>query len=141
MDAMQQLLEREAIAREMHRYCRAIDAKDRAGYLGVFHTDAVANYTRGDVVGHDALGAFFDKFIGKLMAATQHQVSNFEIDFVSDDEASSISYVTAWHRFAEARPDYVVHGQYHDRWRRGADGWRMSERRIHVLGEVSQPRD
>lgn len=124
----------------MNRYCASVDTKDTDGLLSLFTTDAVANYTRGDLVGHDALRRFFDKFIGTMMEATQHQISNIDIEFDNDDQATATSYVTAWHRFIEPRPDYIVHGRYVDSWRRVDSDWKIANRRIEMMGEVTQPR-
>ncbi|MFN0091199.1 MAG: nuclear transport factor 2 family protein [Acidimicrobiales bacterium] len=140
MDQLQQLVERQAIADVMHAYCRLIDARDTAAFVELFTEDCVANYTRDDLRGKAEIHAFVDKFIQGLMQATQHQVSNFEIELTGDAEARSVSYVSAWHRFKKDRPDYLVHGQYHDRWRKEAGTWRIAERRIVVLGEVDQPK-
>jgi uncharacterized protein (TIGR02246 family) len=140
MDPVTALLEREAIAARMHQYCRSIDTRDVEGYLDTFAPDGLANYTRDDVVGRDALRAFYAKFIEGLMAATQHQVSNIEVAFADEASATSTSYVSAWHRFQAERPDYLVHGIYHDTWTKADGTWRMAARRIQVLGEVHQPR-
>jgi uncharacterized protein (TIGR02246 family) len=140
MDQLQQLLERQAITTAMHRYCRAADGRDPEGFVSVFAEDGFGDYTRGPLVGREALRAFFDKFIGGMMEATQHQVSNIDIDFDDEKTARAVSYVTAWHRFREPKPDYVVHGQYHDVWTRLSGEWLLASRRIAVLGEVHQPR-
>jgi len=140
MDEIGQLLERERITKVMNRYCTAVDTKDVDGFVAVFTNDGVANYTRDDLVGHDALRAFFDQFVGQVMEATHHQISNIDIDFVDDDHARATSYITAWHRFNEPRPDYVVHGRYLDKWHQIAGEWQLAERRIDMMGDVVQPR-
>lgn len=140
MDQLQQLMERQAITTAMHRYCRAADGRDAEGFVSVFAEDGVADYTRGPVVGREALRAFFDKFIGGMMEATQHQVSNIDIEFEDEKTARAVSYVTAWHRFRASKPDYVVHGQYHDVWTRQSGEWLLASRQVAVLGEVHQPR-
>lgn len=107
MDQLQQLIERQAITTAMHRYCRAADARDAEGFVSVFADDGWGDYTRGPIVGREALRAFFEKFIGRLTEATQHQVSNIDIEFDDDQTVQAVSYVTAWHRFRELKPDYT----------------------------------
>ena len=48
--------------------------------------------------------------------------------------ATAVSYVRAWHRYVADRPDLVLWGEYHDRWVRADDGWRIAERRVLSAG-------
>jgi hypothetical protein len=76
-------------------------------------------------------------------SATNHTISNIEIEFVHADEARASSYVQAWHAFAEdGRPASVLYGRYDDVWVRMPDGWRMRERRFKVAGgDFSKPKE
>ena len=50
-------------------------------------------------------------------------------------QATAVSYVRAWHRYPDPeRPDMVLWGEYHDRWERIADTWRIRERRVLEAG-------
>jgi hypothetical protein len=67
-------------------------------------------------------------------AATSHHLSNIQIRFDSPDTARSISYLYAWHRFADAT-EGEIWGQYLDELERTPEGWKISRRRLCVAGE------
>lgn len=136
-DVLRELVDRQGILDVVHAYCRGVDSIDESVLNTCFTDDCVVDYgpgmggpRRGRQVIVAGLVAGLPNF-----AATQHQVSNVEIAFDGADAARGITYVTAWHRFSDGRPDAVLRGQYHDRFERTASGWRIAERVLFATGQ------
>ncbi len=136
-DSLSALLDRQAIVDVIHTYCRGVDSIDGAELESCFTDDCVVDYgpgmggpRRGRVTIVSGLMAGLPSF-----AATHHQVSNIVIRFDGADVAHSVSYVTAWHRFSDGRPDAVLYGQYHDRFERTPSGWLIAERILFATGQ------
>lgn len=129
--------DRQAIVDLLHAYCRGVDSIDESILSSIFTADCVVDYGPG--MGGPRTGgrSVVAGLIAGLpqFAATHHQVSNVEIVFDDVDRATGIAYVTAWHRFDDGRPDAVLMGQYHDRFQRTDDGWRIAERVLFVSGQ------
>jgi hypothetical protein len=129
------LADRAAIADQMYRYARATDWLETHVHREVFLPDCVfASPHSGDVIGIDAVVEWMDRALARF-EATQHLIGNIWITFTGPDTADAVSYVRAWHRSRDAsRPDLVLWGEYHDRWRLVGDGWRIAERRVLEAG-------
>lgn len=125
----------------VHRYCTAVDQNDPDAIAELFTDDAELHFTaeaRGTVTGVDAIQRRMTAILSGF-TATSHHVSNIEIDVHSADEASGVSYLFAWHRFRDERPDGYLYGRYHDRFRRESAGWKIAERTLRITGEVDFP--
>jgi hypothetical protein len=127
--------ERAEIADQMYRYARATDWLETAVHRDVFAPDCVfASPHSGDISGIDAVIEWMDQALARF-EATQHLIGNIWIEFTGADDARAVSYVRAWHRYADPdRADLVLWGEYHDRWRRIDDRWRIAERRVLEAG-------
>ncbi len=135
-DALQQLLDRQEIARLIHEYCSRVDRYEPEGVAELFFEDCVVDYgpgLGGPGTGREDLARKLSRGLGGL-EATHHQVSNIEIEFESADRARGVSYVTAWHGAPGEARDFTVYGQYHDRFERREGSWGFAERRILVAG-------
>lgn len=136
-DDLRVLVDRQAIVDLVHTYCRGVDSIDEAALGTCFSDDCVVDYGPG--MGGPRIGR--DVIVAGLLAglpnfaATHHQVSNIEIRFDGVDSARGITYVTAWHRYHDDRPDAILWGQYHDRFVRSSDGWRIGERVLFATGQ------
>ena len=71
--------------------------------------------------------------------ATRHLLGAPQLTFGGADRATGITYLHAWHRFADGRRDGHVYGEYRDIFVRTTDGWRIAERRLLVAGEEGFP--
>jgi hypothetical protein len=131
----ERLEDRAAITDQMYRYARATDWLETSMHREVFTDDCVfASPHSGDVVGVDAVVAWMDRALAPF-EATQHLIGNIWIDFTGSNTARAVSYVRAWHRYRDRnRPDLVLWGEYHDRWRNDGDCWRIEERRVLEAG-------
>lgn len=129
------LEDRAEIEDQMFRYARATDWLETAMHRDVFTDDCVfASPHSGDIAGVDAVVAWMDQALARF-EATQHLIGNISIDFTGADTADAVSYVRAWHRFADpSRTDMTLWGEYHDRWVRVGGRWRIRERRVLEAG-------
>ena len=133
---IERILDRQAIADLLTEYCRALDLMDLEAIAKVFTADCRVEYGPEErLTSHGAAGVA--KSLERMWrwARTSHHLSNIQIEFEGADEARAISYVIAWHE----RPDgstATVLGQYHDRLRRLAEGWRIAERRMLMNGNT-----
>jgi ketosteroid isomerase-like protein len=118
----------------LHRYCRMLDAMELAVVPELFTPDCVVVYgpeERMQSRGSAALARSLRR-LGRF-TRTSHHLSNVEIAFDADDAAHGTSYVLAWHQQADGS-SRTLYGQYHDRFVRTAEGWRIAERRQFTNG-------
>jgi SnoaL-like domain len=129
------LEDRAAISDQMFRYARATDWLETERHRDVFVTDCVfASPHSGDVRGIDAVVDWMNRALAPF-EATQHLIGNIAITFTGATTADAVSYVRAWHRYADGeRPDMVLWGEYHDRWVQLDGEWRIQERRVLEAG-------
>lgn len=122
----------------IHAYCRNVDLVRPAAVAALFTDDCTVDYgpglgapTHGSADLERRLGAGLPRF-----AATSHHVSNIEISFDgTDDAADTVTYLYAWHRYDDDRPDAHLWARYHDRFVRTTDGWRIAARVLRVAGQ------
>ena len=134
MIEIQELFDRQEITDAMHSYCRFVDLNLPEKQVECFTIDAVADYYGGtELVGRSAILEMLKEALTRF-TATCHTLSNIEISFESPDAANSICYVQAWHRKPSGpEDDYEVRGQYHDRWLKTEEGWRISYRKFLTM--------
>jgi ketosteroid isomerase-like protein len=138
VDALQRLLDRQAIVDVIHAYCRNVDLLDAAAVAALFTEDCVVDYgpglgqpTHGSATLEQRLAIGLPRF-----AATSHHVSNIEVAFAADgDSATTITYLYAWHRYPDDRPDATLWARYHDRFVRRGERWMIAERTLRVAGQ------
>jgi len=134
MSEIQELFDHQEITDVMHSYCRFVDLNLPEKQVERFTIDAIADYYGGvELVGRDAILEMLKKALTRF-TATCHTLSNIEINFEDSDTANSVSYVQAWHRKPSGpEDDYEVRGQYHDRWSKTEEGWRISYRKFLTM--------
>ena len=133
-------LDYEEIRALQYRYGRLLDFNQpHAVAHEVFTEDAIDDRGRVPIpVGRAAIEEMFTRALEQF-AATAHVISNVEIT-LDGDEATSSTYVTAWHwnndgSNVAVRPAYfALVAVYEDKLRRTPEGWRISHRRIRPLG-------
>jgi hypothetical protein len=140
-DQLRRLVDRQAIVDAMHAYATAVDLNRPDEQVEVFTERCRVNYGAGDVGWIHGRGALLETLRVALaeFVATNHRITNIQIDFDGSDAATAVSSVYAWHRYADGRPDFHLFGRYHDIWERTTEGWRMSERRLKVAGAIDGP--
>ena len=139
-ERLARLADRQDIVDQMHAYARWVDLTRVDQQAQVFVEDCRTNFAKGE--DHWMHGrATFETFVRGALApyaATNHTISNIEIVFETPDRARAQSYVQAWHRFTEDKPDFLAYGRYHDIWVRTPEGWRMEERRFKVNAGIGR---
>lgn len=121
------------------RYASAVDRRDRASFLGVFHRDAVlrifnpseASVPSAELIGHDELGAVTTRIA--RFDRTFHVVGAGRYD-VAGDTASGEVYCTAHHLTrGDSASDYLMLIRYVDEYRRDGSGeWLIATRTLLV---------
>jgi hypothetical protein len=131
--------DRAAIQDLLVRFCYLVDTGqgERVAHE-IFAPDATIDYGDGPVA---LVGNQQRAHHRTLLEGTVHSLSNFLIT-VDGDEAHALAYVTGVHWLQSSaaggplRPaDYVTTTAYDNDLRRGANGWRITARRIRPLGK------
>lgn len=124
--------EREIIALTV-RYAWAIDHRRFEELADVFAPDATADYGRlGFHQGPRAIGAAVAGALARF-DRTQHIVANHQVT-IEGDQAQGRCYFQAQHVITAPGGDrnHTVAGDYLDRFRLTADGWRIAARELRV---------
>jgi SnoaL-like domain len=127
--------DKSLIAEVLIRYATGIDQRDWDLFRTCWTPDVVADYGEiGQFNGVDALTDFmFAAHDG--MGPTHHRLTNFAVDIdTTGDRADVRSYV---HAVLIAVPGDSASwvdalGHYDDVFTRTADGWRISDRTVHI---------
>jgi len=137
-DAVQALIDKQAITEQLVTYCRAADRIDVPLLRSVFHPDSSADY--GAM--YQGTGPGFADFLEEAhrgLVAHSHHIGNVLIT-LDGDTASSESYVSVRlrGRSGDRHTDVLAYGRYLDRWeRRDDDVWRIAYRRyLHTFDET-----
>lgn len=122
------LLDKAEITDLIHAYCYHFDRAEAERVCGLFTEDAVIDYGPDvpTMTGLRDFAPMLSRGLAEVFAATSHHVSNIVIRFETPDEATSVSYLYAWHRYKGSDKVSELWGQYHHSFRRGADGWKIS---------------
>ena len=109
--------------------------------LSVFTADCVAVYRPEDddeCRGIESLREFYAK-AQAVVTSSSHHLSNIEIVFQTPDRAAMYSYLYSWQRFTgyPTTKDRHRWARYEDIFVRTPEGWRQSELRYLVAGELS----
>jgi hypothetical protein len=137
-------LDYEEIRALQYRYGRLLDLNRPQDVADqIFTEDAIDDRGRTPVpVGRAAIAKMFTSAL-KQFAATAHVISSVAIE-LDGDEATSSTYVTAWHWNAGGpedndasvvrAADFGLIAIYNDRLCRTPDGWRIAHRTMQPLG-------
>lgn len=138
LDRIEQLLAKEDIRDLKARYCRCLDTKDWHGLASLFLADAVLDVQQdtGNPPINGRSGILDQIRFAVIGAATSHQVHTPEIVFVSADEATgtwAMQDRVVWQPGRSPLPGVASmtgYGQYHERYRWTAEGWRFASVRL-----------
>ena len=127
--AIQQLLDKQAIHEVLMRFCRGIDRRDEDLLRSVFHPDA---WDEHGVFDGNAL-EFAHLSIDMLLqfTATSHMIMNEYVE-LDGDRAYAESYVLACHRSERdgRKIDMTMGARYVDRFERRGGQWRIAHRAV-----------
>src|SRR5699024_480419 len=128
--------------REIHRalalLARAMDARDWAAVEEIFTPDATAELGTGPLQGADRITALMRSFLDDC-GPTRHLIGSVVIDVDPGGQtATSRAYVSDLHLGTgpTAGLSFESLGDYHDRWVRLGDDWRLAHRTKVVTGTV-----
>ena len=133
-----------AITALVHRYADLLDGGDIEGVVALFASATWRSAARGEVLrGHDEIKSVYDRVIlYDGIPRTRHLMTNLIIELdEGGDEASGRLSFTVLQKADDASPlAAVVSGRYHDRYRRGPDGWHFTDRLfiVDLVGDQSR---
>jgi 3-hydroxyacyl-CoA dehydrogenase len=121
--------DRLELTRLLHRYCAMLDSMELELVPDLFTADCVVVYGPDERMQSRGAGNL-QSSLRRLhrFARTSHHLSNIDLEFDGDDDARGRSYVLAWHQHPDGRTQ-TLYAEYHDRFVRTGDGWRIAERR------------
>ena len=136
-DALSRLLDERACERLVTDYTHLVDFGEAARIADLFTEDGIWEADQLRMEGRDAIRAGFGARQRVARRTSRHVCTNVAITLTGPDEATGLSYLVNYRhdsRTGEAElpapigpPKYV--GEYHDRFVRTADGWRIAHRR------------
>jgi ketosteroid isomerase-like protein len=137
-DILRELTDRQEIADLIHAYCFHFDNNEPEAVGGLFTDDATVDYgpESASIVGSAAIATTIAVGLERTFAATSHHVSNIQITFEGPDQARSVTYLYAWHRYVDGSPDGELWGRYRHRFARTEAGWRISGLLLQAAGMV-----
>jgi ketosteroid isomerase-like protein len=132
---LRRLLDKDAIADVLARYCRGVDRCDADLITSAFHADAVDDHSYIRLTGSE-VGAYLVERMLSMFKASLHTLLQSLIE-VDGDNAHGETYYVAWLIREEAGKEVVdqASGRYVDRFERRGGEWRIAYR--IVLPEVA----
>ena len=118
-------------------FANGVDRFDDDNVLALFTDDGVLDRAGQRIAGRDALRQWLSERPRNVM--TRHVASNVALKRLSQSEASGLSYFTFYRAIANSAPASIAGpaglGEYEDRFRLTAGGWKLAERKIRVIFE------
>ncbi len=132
-EALQRLLDEDAIKKVHLRYCRAIDRRDFELLRSCYHPDAIDDH--GDFVGGiDDFIAFCREGTLNFLSTTHH-TTNMLVE-VDGNSATTEFYGRAYHRVPAGEDgvekDFAVNTRWVDRFEKRDGEWRIAKRLVVV---------
>ncbi|MEH0420778.1 nuclear transport factor 2 family protein [Streptomyces sp. B21-083] len=138
-DAVQELLDKAAIAKLIHTVARAMDARDWDQLTTCFVPEAVGDFPNAVVDSRDAIVAGMKGLLEPLNA-TQHLVANINVSVEGDTATAHATFMAQHVRAAaDGNGHYIMGGDYDDNFRRTDDGWKFTRRQIRGIWSDGDP--
>jgi uncharacterized protein (TIGR02246 family) len=136
-DAIHRLLDERACERLVIDYTHFVDLGEAARIADLFTDDGVWEADGVRMDGRDAIRAGFGARQRVTRRTSRHVCTNLAVTLTGPDEATGLSYLVNYRHDSKTgtaelpapvgHPKFV--GEYHDRFVRTADGWRIAHRR------------
>lgn len=134
MDETERLIVEQACIALSHRFARYVDERRFADFAGLFAPDGVFDRRGEALAGRAAIVASMAGRPETLLV--RHHVTTVTVDVIDAETASGLCYFafyqcTDWdgrQREKLALAGAAIVGEYRDRYRRTADGWRFAHR-------------
>ena len=149
MDAVQRLLDIEAIKQLKARYMRGVDTKDWKALASTFAPDARSVYSGGkySFEGRDAIMEFLTGALGAAAVASMHHAHTPEIEIIGETTARGTWYREDFVISEAAETEHmpagsILHGTaiYSDEYRKIDGEWKISLTGYERIFEYRQPR-
>ncbi|MCW2382806.1 MULTISPECIES: nuclear transport factor 2 family protein [unclassified Sphingobium] len=132
---VQVLEDREAIRRVIIAYGEYLDARDYAGYAGLFASDGTWSGGLGSATGPAAIQKLLEEKLGKPEAGfvnkrSFHLVTTEVIDVIGDTAIARSRYMF-YTADGEGRPATTLAGRYVDHFVRENGAWKIKTRTSH----------
>ena len=130
---LRQLLDRQEIVDLLLRYASTIDAKDYVALRATFAEDIRGQYGEDTIVnGADNLLQWIDDMT-KTATWQHHMLNVYHVDFVSDTEATTLTYHTS-HQTTSDAPDRCrkIVARYYDTVRKVDGVWKIADKFMDV---------
>ncbi len=128
--------DRDEIAALVYRYAELLDGGDLDGVVCLFADATWRSAATGAVLRTpEEIRAVYDRImLYDGTPKTRHLMNNLTIDLVDGaDEATGRCCYTVLQGIEPGAPiQTIVAGRYHDRYRRGPDGWQFADRLFFV---------
>ena len=135
-DALTKLLDERACERLVIDYTHFVDFGEAARIADLFTDDGVWEADGVRMDGRDAIRAGFGARQGVTRRTSRHVCTNLAVTLTGPDEATGLSYLVNYRHDSKTgtaelpapvgHPKFV--GEYHDRFVRTPDGWRIRRR-------------
>lgn len=131
MNDIRTVMDKQAIAEALMRYCRGVDRRDRAELESAYWPDATDDHVKY-VGGVEGLVDFIFAAVSRMR--TQHFLGNVLIEMRGQERAVCESYVRAYHEtegvFGTEELD--IGARYLDVFEKRGDEWRILHRKVVV---------
>lgn len=128
--------DRAAVVDLLYAYAWHFDRNEPEDLADLFTEDATIDYgpENPTIEGRDAIVPAIRPGLRNLFKTSAHHITNPRIEPDGPDEAVGVAYVYAWHVYHSDDAEGELWGQYHCRFRRTDDGWRIAEMVLKVMG-------
>ncbi|MDT3442231.1 MULTISPECIES: nuclear transport factor 2 family protein [unclassified Pseudofrankia] len=133
-DALQQLLDRQAIAHCVHRYARGIDRGDAELVASCYHADAIDDHGGFVGLGRDLAGWVFGNLA--RVVTTQNHITTHNVELDGDTAHGETYYLVIRRDLSGAV--ISVSGRYVDRFERRGGEWRIAAR-LTIVDSITEP--
>jgi len=139
-DALQALIDKQALQELVLKYCRACDRRDFKLLRSLYHDDAIDDHGAMFCGSADEYLAWLPGVLANF-EATVHSITNALFE-VRGDEAQGELYTLAYHRTAAPRArEVTIGGRYLDHYARRAGAWKFARRSLALDWCRSAPVD
>ena len=134
--ALERLISQNEIESLIVRYCHFFDANQPALITKLFTENAVVDYGPevAPLVGIDSITKSISLGLANTFVGTSHHVSNFLIEFDSDDSATMVCYLYAWHAYKSNPKIGHLWGQYNLKLQRISGVWKIERLFLKATG-------
>ncbi len=128
--------DREDITNLLHGYAWHFDQNEPDAVAQLFTEDAVIDYgpEMANIVGRDTIAPAIRPGLSNLFSSSVHYITNIMLRPDGADTVMGIAYIYAWHTYHGGDEPGEMWGQYHCRFRRTDQGWRIARMVLKVEG-------